>query len=153
MTLCWSVEFCRRNLTFLVWIKLQFAGVRTDRHRDDVVLILIIWFPSVRLGATRGQFFSDDTRTDLSNSSSDPACLNGAKHWLAKTEEGEEWGQTSLLHSHWSRNVKARLSLVESFIVLMMPALLCHKEPARRIQSALWNAQYILLAPRWFFMA
>ena len=94
VTSCLSVEFWRLCLTFLVWIKLQFTGVLTDRHRDDVVLILIIWFPSVRPGFTRGQFFSDDTRTDLSNSSSDPACLNEAKHWLAKTEEGEEWGET-----------------------------------------------------------
>ena len=36
----------------------------------------------------------------------------------------------SLVHSHWSRNVEARLSLVESFIVLLAPAILCHKEPA-----------------------
>ena len=27
--------------------------------------------------------------------------------------------QGSLVHSHWSRNVKARLSLVESFIVML----------------------------------
>ena len=26
---------------------------------------------------------------------------------------------TSLVHSHWSRNVEARLSLVESFIVML----------------------------------
>ena len=31
----------------------------------------------------------------------------------------------SVLHSHWSRNVEARLSLVESFIVMLR-----HKEPA-----------------------
>ena len=47
------------------------------------------------------------------------------------------------------------LSLVESFIDLIYfhdvstLALLCHKEPARRIQSP----KGILLAPRWFFMA
>ena len=35
-----------------------------------------------------------------------------------------------------------------------LPALLCHKEPARRIQSPLLGALGgILLAPRWFFMA
>ena len=41
------------------------------------------------------------------------------------------------------------------------PALLCHKEPARRIQSTLVGTlerkippgSGILLAPRWFFMA
>ena len=44
---------------------------------------------------------------------------------------------TSLVHSHWSRNVEARLSLVESNAA---PALLCHKEPARRIQSPLLGA-------------
>ena len=43
----------------------------------------------------------------------------------------------SLVHSHWSRNVKAWLSLFESFIELKYfygvatPALVCHKEPAR----------------------
>ena len=41
---------------------------------------------------------------------------------------------TSLVHSHWSRNVEAWLSLVESFIMLKYfhgvatPALLCHKD-------------------------
>ena len=33
-------------------------------------------------------------------------------------------------HSHWSSNVEAGLSLVERIIVLLAPALLCHKEPA-----------------------
>ena len=54
----------------------------------------------------------------------------------------------SRLGSHWSR-------------VMLAPALLCHKEPARRIQSPLLGALErkipplggILLAPRWFFMA
>ena len=49
---------------------------------------------------------------------------------------------------HWSRDVAP-------------PALLSHKEPARRIQSPLLGALErkipplggILLAPRWFFMA
>ena len=44
---------------------------------------------------------------------------------------------------------------------LLAPALLCHKEPARRIQSPLLGALErkippfggIWLAPRWFFMA
>ena len=40
--------------------------------------------------------------------------------------------QASVLHSHWSSSNEARLSLVESFIA---PVLLCHKEPACRIQS------------------
>ena len=39
----------------------------------------------------------------------------------------------SLLHSHWSRLIKPRLSLVESFIVMLRQCLLCHKEPVRRI--------------------
>ena len=45
------------------------------------------------------------------------------------------------------------LSLVESFICqsVATPPLLCHKEPARRIQSPLLGG--FLLAPRWFFMA
>ena len=64
------------------------------------------------------------------------------------------------------------LSLVEEYRGLALigredhsdapPALLCHKEPARRIQSPLLGALErkippllggILLAPRWFFMA
>ena len=56
---------------------------------------------------------------------------------------------------------EARLSLVESFIVLLRQCLLCHKEPACRIQSPLLGAlerkkpptRGFLLAPRWFFMA
>ena len=47
------------------------------------------------------------------------------------------WVLTSLVHSHWSRNVEVCLSLVES---VAAPALLCHKEPARRIQSPLLGA-------------
>ena len=40
-----------------------------------------------------------------------------------------------LVHSHWSRSFINALSLVESFIVLLAPTVLCHKEP------------------HWFFMA
>ena len=66
-----------------------------------------------------------------------------------------------VVRSHWSRLIEARLSLVESFIVLLRQCLLCHKEPARRIQSPLLGAlerkkpptRGFLLAPRWFFMA
>ena len=66
-----------------------------------------------------------------------------------------------VVHSHWSRSNEARLSLVESFRVLLRQCLLCHKEPARRIQSPLLGAlerkkpptRGFLLAPRWFFMA
>ena len=56
--------------------------------------------------------------------------LNG---WL-------RWILLSVLHSHWWRNVEARLSLVES----PMPALSCLKEPAQASKG---------VAPRWFFMA
>ena len=42
-----------------------------------------------------------------------------------------------VVHSHWSRLNEAWLSLVESFIVLLRQCLLCHKEPARRIQNPL----------------
>ena len=34
-------------------------------------------------------------------------------------EDGESIARNSILHSHWSRNVEAWLSLVESFIVLL----------------------------------
>ena len=55
------------------------------------------------------------------------------------------------LGSHWSR----------WFIVLLRQCLLCHKEPAPRIQSPLLGAlerkkpptRGFLRAPRWFFMA
>ena len=68
--------------------------------------------------------------------------------------------RSSLVHSHWSRNVEAWLSLVESFIVLKYfhgvapPALLCHKEPARRIQSPLLGAYLGLWTPmQWGYFA
>ena len=41
--------------------------------------------------------------------------------------------QLSLVHSHWSSSYITVLSLVETFIVLLAPAVLCHKEPACRI--------------------
>ena len=44
---------------------------------------------------------------------------------------GRAGGQVSVLHYHWSRSNEARLSLVESFRVLLAPAVLCHKEPTR----------------------
>ena len=37
--------------------------------------------------------------------------------------------QASVLRSHWSSSNEALLSLVESFIVLLLPPILCHKEP------------------------
>ena len=60
-------------------------------------------------------------------------------------------GAPALLRSHWSR----------ASLVMLAPAVLCHKEPARRIQSPLLGAlerkipptRGILLAPRWFFMS
>ena len=45
--------------------------------------------------------------------------------------------RSRLVHSHWSRTYITALSLVESFIVLLTPAILYHKEPARHIQSSL----------------
>ena len=51
-----------------------------------------------------------------------------------------------LVHSHWSRNVEARLSLVESFKVLLALAVLCHKEPARASKSPLTGVFCLLLA-------
>ena len=43
--------------------------------------------------------------------------------------------QASVLHSHWSTSNEARLSLVESFRVLLTPAIVCHKEPARAYKA------------------
>ena len=40
----------------------------------------------------------------------------------------------SILHSYWSRSKEARLSLVESFRVLLAPAVLSHKEQARQVR-------------------
>ena len=48
--------------------------------------------------------------------------------------------RTYIQDSHWSSSYITALSLVESFRVLLAPALLCHKEPARRIQSPLLGA-------------
>ena len=65
--------------------------------------------------------------------------------------------QTSLVHSHWSRNVEARLSLVESFIVLLrqlsyaIKNQLGHPKPTRGFGTQRSNGS--LLAPRWFSMA
>ena len=66
--------------------------------------------------------------------------------------------RNSVLHSHWSRNVEARLSLVESFIVLLrqlsyaIKNQLGHpKPPTRGFGTQRPNGS--LLAPRWFFMA
>ena len=36
-------------------------------------------------------------------------------------EECRIWTRNSVVHSHWSRNVEARLSLVETFIGALMP--------------------------------
>ena len=53
---------------------------------------------------------------------------------------------TYIQDSHWSSSYITALSLDESFRVLKyfhsvaMPALLCHKEPGRRIQSPLLGA-------------
>ena len=47
---------------------------------------------------------------------------------------------TYIQDSHWSSSYITALSLVESFIMLLAPTLLCHKEPARRIQSPLLGA-------------
>ena len=64
----------------------------------------------------------------------------------------------SVLHSHWSRNVEARPSLVESFIVMLrqlsyaIKNQLGHpKPPTRGFGTQRPNGS--LLAPRWFFMA
>ena len=63
---------------------------------------------------------------------------------------------SSLVHSHWSRNVEAWLSLVESFRVLLCQLsyaiknpLVASKAPSNKIPPL----GGILLAPRWFFMA
>ena len=41
----------------------------------------------------------------------------------AERGENQREEETRLVHSHWSRNVEARLSLVESFIVLLPPEI------------------------------
>ena len=46
------------------------------------------------------------------------------------------------IHSHWSRNVEALLSLVRSFIVML-----------HQISNAIKNQLVASKAPRWFFMA
>ena len=47
------------------------------------------------------------------------------------TGESFTGSQGSVVHSHWSSSNEARLSLVDSFRVLLAPAILCHKEIAR----------------------
>ena len=46
------------------------------------------------------------------------------------------------IHSHWSRNVEALLSLVRSFIVML-----------HQLSNAIKNQLVASKAPRWFFMA
>ena len=66
---------------------------------------------------------------------------------------------TSVLHSHWSRNVEARLSLVERFIVLLrqlsyaIKNQLGHPKPPTRGFGTQRPILGSMLAPRWFFMA
>ena len=68
---------------------------------------------------------------------------------------------TSVVHSHWSRLNETRLSLVQSFIVLLRQCLLCHKEPARSKQKAPSRGLFAFQSPQqgaldatsWFFMA
>ena len=45
---------------------------------------------------------------------------------------------SSLLHSHWSSSNETRLSLVESFRVLLAAAVFCHKEPARASKAQIF---------------
>ena len=54
--------------------------------------------------------------------------------------------QVSVLHSHWSRSIEARLSLVESFPSVASPAILCHKEPARayKDQTGLYGCSWLV---------
>ena len=72
--------------------------------------------------------------------------LTGAEMLLKVATDGYWWLHYSVVRSHWSRSNEARLSLVESFIVLLRQCLLCHKEPAPRIQSPLLGAFCLLLA-------
>ena len=73
--------------------------------------------------------------------------------------EDKKQSQSSVVHSHWSRNVEARLSLVEECRGLALigrelhsdapPALLCHKEPARASKDfGTQRPNGSLLAPR-----
>ena len=67
--------------------------------------------------------------------------------FVSSSERSEPLGPgDSVVHSHWSRSSEARLSLVESFIVLLHQCLLCHKEPDPRVQSPLLGAFCLLLA-------
>ena len=65
---------------------------------------------------------------------------------VLEQNNSDRWYGFSVVHSHWSRFNEAQLSLVESFRVLLAPAVLCHKEPARRIQSPLLGDFCLLLA-------
>ena len=57
-----------------------------------------------------------------------PPCRKNKKRTKKRAVERFEG---RLVHSHWSSSYITVLSLVESFIVLLAPAILCHKEPAR----------------------
>ena len=80
-----------------------------------------------------------------------------------KCHQNSNWKNKFSLLSSPSRDIFNRvvhLDVEDTSEELLAPALLCHKEPARRIQSPLLGALErkiplggILLAPRWFFMA
>ena len=67
--------------------------------------------------------------------------------------------RSSVLHSDWSRNVEARLSLVERIIVLLrqlsyaIKNQLGHPKPPTTRGFGTQRPNGSLLAPRWFFMS
>ena len=59
--------------------------------------------------------------------------------------------QTSLVHSHWSRNVEAWLSLVERIIVLLRQLCYAIKNQlaSKAPYQGLWNAKQLLAGSLW----
>ena len=79
-----------------------------------------------------------DARLDLQTRKCQTALHCGLGHHKLEVvkllcEDSRMSLQVSVVHSHWSRNVEARLSLVESFRVLLAPAGSSHQSSLSKV--------------------
>ena len=122
-----------QKLSSLKWFKLQ--------TQSELFHIHIVVDDSERLGLyIQPQFSEPGPGAPGHLVSTDRLPLSQLHHGLTSCPPESPPGPTvqqagppgdSLLHSHWSRNVEARLSLVESLPSDACASSLCHKEPAR----------------------
>ena len=116
----------------------MYYSIRRTDHDDDIRESLLLGLPG-RVWRSGDQHWGPDCCwTTLPVTSLLPGCV--AYQHL----------QVSVLHSHWSRNAEARLSLVERIIVLLRQLSYAIKN---QLLGALARKDPTGLAPRWFFMA